>query len=222
MQMFVNGVAASAAGLLVCAAGAFGQVEYVLDDGVAETESSLSAFDAQVIWGNVFEAQPGAETITDVSVVFGSAVTAGRAVRVGVWNDPNNDGNILDAELLSVTDHIVQTGFVDAETFESFDVGGVDVSGTFFVGVIIDGLQGEAIFRQDFNLLSGTPNTGFESWTFFDPIGSGNTDLGAALGPNNNGDNGLGTWAVRATGVPAPGAVALVCAAGVAGVRRRR
>ncbi len=215
--------AAMAAGCCVAlAASAVGQVQYVLDDGVAETESSLSAFSAQTIWGNVFEAQPGGELITEVSVVFGSAIAPGRAIRVGIWNDPNNDGDMLDGELLSVTDHVVQQGFVDSSTFEAFSVPSVAVSGNFFAAIIADIDQGEAAFRQDFNLINGPVNTGFESWTFYDPIGSGNTDLGASLGPNNNGDFGVGTWAVRATGIPAPGVVALIGLAGVGAARRRR
>ena len=77
--------------LLLCTLGAAGQsVEYVLDNGVGNINSGPGTTppNGQMLWGNVFTAQPGGERITGISVAFGTAV-AGTPVTAVLLEDPN-------------------------------------------------------------------------------------------------------------------------------------
>jgi len=207
---------ASLAALLAAATPALADpvFEYALDDGSGYTESSLAQYDARVTWGNAFLAADPWTTITAVRVGFARDIGAGKAIQIGVWDDPTNDGDPRDALLVGLTSHVV-TGPTGPEEFGTFSVDPTAVSGWFFVGVIADLAQGEAAMRQDLSTL------GDHSWRFDNPTGTDNFDLGDAGYSARLGDFGFGTWMVRAVSVPSPGPAALL-GIGLLAVRRRR
>ncbi len=217
------GMIAGVAGVAVggMAAGAFGQsFIYAAEDG-GTSDSSLSQFDANATWGNYFFAQPGFERISAIQVAFArNFADAGRSVELLVYDDADNDGDPTNATLVSrTTAGAILTA--DGEPAE-YAINAVDISGGFFIAINMDALQGEPVFRSDFNLLDPdfTPST--TSWTFYNPVGTPQLDLGSSLFVGFNGDFGLGTWVVRAVGVPSPGAIGVLGVAGVMVGRRRR
>lgn len=189
--------------------------EYALDDGSGYTESSLSQYDARVTWGNSFVAADPWTTITAVRVSFARDIMAGKAIRIGVWDDPTPDGDPADAVLRSLTDHVVPDA-TGPEEFLSFSVEPTRVGGGFFVGVIADLALGEVAMRQDLSTL------GTRSWRFDNPIGEDNFDLGSAGYSARLGDFGFGTWMVRAVAVPSPAGLGLLALGITAAGRRRR
>lgn len=215
-----------AAGLVVggaagWAAGGVGpSFTYAAEDG-GTSDSSLSQFDANATWGNYFTVEPGFGTIAAIEVGLALGfMDAGRAVELLVYDDPDDDGDPTNATLVSRT----SAGAILTPDNEpaSYAIDPVEVSGGFFVAINMDGFRGEPIFRSDFNPLDPgfTPST--TSWTFYNPVGTPQLDLGSSLFIGFNGDFGLGTWVVRAVGVPSPGALGVLGVAGVMVGRRRR
>lgn len=203
--------AAAAAG--VVAQPALGSIDYVLDDGSGGFNNGPGAFDAWMIWGNVFDAQAGGETINEVSVSFAGSLAAGTALKIVIFDDPTDDLDPTDAQIVSVTDGVSQSTTVD--TFATYAIPEVTVSGTFFVGVAMDLAQGQAAARMDQNTL------GTRSWTFFD--GAFNTDLSTqGLAQLSSDGPFFGTYMVRARGIPTPGAAGLLAVGAVFAARRRR
>jgi hypothetical protein len=187
---------------------------YAAEDG-GNTDSSLSQFDANATWGNYFTVEPGFGRISAIEVAFATGFAgAGRAVELLVYDDPDDDGDPTNAILVSQT----SAGAIltpDGEPAR-YAVDAVDVTGGFFVAINMDAFQGEQVFRQDFF------EPGDSSWTFYNPAGAVQTDLGSSLFIGNNQGFGLGTWVVRAVGVPSPAASVALVGAGVFGARRRR
>lgn len=195
--------------------------QYTLDDGSGGSNIGPAGFNANMMWGNYFFAQPGEETITGIDISFTTALTAGLPVTLFVFNDPDNDLDPRNADLLASIE--VRTEETTASTFASYAFPATEVSGGFFVAAAMDLSSGQAAARMD-----GSTNAG-RSWTFFDgPV------LPEALGASAliyapNGTNYPGTIAnpfggvymLRATAVPAPGAGALLLG-GVWRLRRRR
>jgi hypothetical protein len=114
---------------------------YTWDDGSCEnslgwtTGTTSTTYDMG--WINGFDAVNGADTITAVLTTFGSAggtgtILNGDPATVAVWEDPNDDGNPNDAVLL--TQSAIQIANVYTNTFNSYPVAPVLVTGHFFVG----------------------------------------------------------------------------------------
>ncbi len=168
---------------------------YAAEDG-GNSDSSLSAFDANVTWGNAFEVVPGFNRVVALRVALAREFPgAGRPLELLVYQDPDLDGDPAtfepgDAVLISRTT-ATTIGTPDGEPAE-YAIEPVEVSGTFFVAVNMDALQGEPVFRQDFF------EPGDSSWTFYNPVGTPQLDLGASLFIGNNIAFGVGTWVVRA------------------------
>jgi len=217
--VFINGLCRDVS---LCALFMFGvsattsaqSFTYAAEDG-GNTDSSLSQFDANSTWGNYFVAQPGFETISALQVAFAvDFVAAGRAIELLVYDDLDDDGDPSNAVLVSQTSSVAELT-PNGDPFE-YAIDEVSVSGGFFVAINMDAFQGEQVFRQDFFEL------GDSSWTFYDTVGTPQLDLGAAQFIGNNADFGLGTWVVRAVGVPGPSALAALAIGGVIGSARRR
>lgn len=189
--------------------------EYAADDGTGFTESSLSAYDARVTWGNYFYATDPFSTITTIRVSFARDVMAGKAIQVGVWNDPDDDGDPRNATLIGLANHVV-AGPTGPTDFADFAIDPAQVSGGFFVAAIADLDRDEVALRQDFT----TP--GATSWRFDNGVGEDNFDLGSAGFGGRLADFGLGTWMVRAVGVPNPGTAVTLLGCSAFAFRRRR
>ena len=187
--------------------------EYALDDGTGFTESSLAQYDARVTWGNVFRADDKFSTISAVRVSFGSDTQQGQAFQIGIWDTRTADPTT--GTLVGLSDHTINGPF-GPESFLEVTIPQADVSGWFFVGIIIDLAQDEQGMRQDFS------TRGTHSWRFDNGIGEDNFDLASAGFGGNLGDFGLGTWMVRAVAVPSPSAAAVLALGCACGARRRR
>lgn len=169
---------------------------YVLDDGSGSFNIGPSQFDAQLLWGNYFDALPGAETITEISVSLSQSVPLGKPISILLFDDPTDDLDPSDANLLARTDSVTVAS--EFNEFLTFDITDTTVSGGFFVGVMMKLDQGEIAAHMDDSSNSG------RSWLFFDGeinldnLGSSPLFYNMASTPFN------GTWMIRATGVPEP------------------
>lgn len=176
---------------------------YAAEDG-GNSDSSLSQFDANVTWGNTFFAEPGFERIVTVQLALAQDFTdAGRPIEILVYEDPDDAAPEFDPAravlVCRTTTQAVPTpdGEPHAYTVEPCPV---EVVGRFFVAVNMDAFQNEPVLRQDFF------EPGDSSWTFYNPVGTPQLDLGASKFIGNNIDFGTGTWVVRAVGcAPSPG-----------------
>jgi hypothetical protein len=206
---------AGSVGALAWAAGPAGAgFQYVHDDGSGGFNIGPSSFDATMIWGNYFTAQPGAGTLVSLEISFSSSLGAGRALELLVFEDLDDDGDPRNAVVVyQGSAETIQTG---PGVFASYAIDPTAVSGGFFVAAAVSVPRGQSVARAD------QDNPGTNSWLFFD--GSLNTDLSStpfqlrmSEGPFN------AAWMFRATAVPGPGVagvgIPLVC--GMISRRRR-
>ena len=194
-------VAIAAGVVSICAAGGTPDpFVYRLDDGAGNFNIGPSQFDANMTWLNTFQAEPGRERITRVSVAFGpiandDGVPGPDLVTVAVLQDPNEDGDPTDAVLLGTgTGRWSNPG---PNIFLDFDLDQpVEVEGTFFVAVMMDVLQRANPARMD----PQGQGAGALSWLFYNPepnledLGSSPFILRMADSPF------IGAWMIRAEG----------------------
>jgi hypothetical protein len=139
--------------LAVAAAPARGQV-YLHDDGSSENALSLNA-EGGLCWLQRYEAAGGADTIVSVSTSFGSAVhgccspPAGTPITVCVWEDPNDDGDPVDAVLLSSAPGLLE--HPNTNVLTEYPVPPAQVSGTFFVGCYLEVEPGDHVAPSDYD-----------------------------------------------------------------------
>jgi hypothetical protein len=199
---------------LAWAAPAANAFEYVLDDGTGNFNIGPSQFDAQMLWGNYFDAQAGYETITSISVSFAGSVPIGEPVTVVLFDDPNDDLDPTNAVPLAQA-----TGTTVAaplNTFISFDIPDTPITGGFFVAAMMNLNQGQVAARMD------PQRQHSRSWLFFDGEIDLN-DLGGSPLFYNMADTPFnGTWMVRAVGVPESGTLLYCLLAAMAIISRRR
>lgn len=194
---------ALAAGLLA-ASVATAQVDYIYDDGQTDTAigppSSFPA-DPQTGWGNYFFAQPGGETITNISVAFGPTWPTRGVVDIYVFDDPDNDNDPRNANLVASTSMTPDT--IGMSAFNDFAITPTTVSGGFFVVAATDTVRGED--RPAAMDLSGPID---RSWLIYNPVTEGinTTDLSANayIRPAAEATVFDGVFMIRATGVPEP------------------
>jgi hypothetical protein len=189
---------------------------YQYDDGTSEQGVGFGngAQNFESIWFNQFAVSPGNETITSVDVVWGSPLFPGFApngtpVTIGVWSDPNGDGNPSDAVLLGSVAGTVQNSDTDTPVTYTFSPAVTLPAGatSFFVGDMTPMNNGPELFWQGQDTSDSAPN---KSWVAADSLG-GPVDF------NNLGNNdflftidsqGLpGNWLIRAdsgNGTPTP------------------
>lgn len=199
--------AVAAAAVTPAAAASF---QYAYDDGVSNITAGPAGFDADVLWGNYFTAQPGAETITTIRFGFGGwgdgIGSPTPPVTVYLFEDADDDFDPTTNTLpiASVTTSATDTGlsgFIDVDLPTP-----TTVSGGFFVAVRTfarDGL--DLVTRRDPDARAD------RSWLFYD----------GSISPNNLGGSPFilpldtpgvpfpGAFNIRAIGVPTPGTVAL-------------
>ena len=121
--------------------GGYSVNSYVYDDGASENATKIwsgAGTWGTTCWMNLYPATGGADVITKIEVAFGSGLfpnnrpSIGEACTVGVWSDPNQDGNPNDGLLIGS-----EAGFVTVlgDAFQTFTLTtAVPVTGNFFVG----------------------------------------------------------------------------------------
>lgn len=128
--------------------------EYMYDDGTAEDALGLTA-GGVIVWLTQFQVTQGNETITSLSVAFGSPGCTsppcgenGRPFGIGLWSDPNQDGNPSDGAFLAKATSAQAD--VDTNTFVNVDIPDTNVGavGTRFFVVVwtrneVRGLAGD-------------------------------------------------------------------------------
>ena len=121
---------------------------YLHDDGTQEIALGINQTD--MVWMNAFTVQKGAETIVAVELSWGYG-----PADIGIWDDPNNDGNPDDAVLITVVED-VPVRFPDHDPFRVIDVPSTyvgEVGERFFVGahVAVPGVTGSDEFPAGFD-----------------------------------------------------------------------
>ncbi len=207
---------------LASPAWAAGVTTYAYDDGVGGSNLGPLGFDATMTWGNYFYAEPGADRLCSIEVAFASSLPAGRALTLIVFDDPDNDGNPLNAVpvLVQPALTISTPGLSD---FARYDIPETLVSGGFMVAVAVAVANSEPAARGDRNALFEPidPEGGENSWLFYD--GMPTLDPSIAPFALRMADSTFkDDWMLRATAVPAPGAGALLVPVGLAASRRPR
>lgn len=120
--------------------------DYRLDDGSSEAGLGVPA-GGETAGIQIFDALSGTDEISSVGVSFGLAGAGngppvGTPFGVGVWEDPNDDGNLSDAVLLTAAIGVVST-LSNQDRFHIVPVPAVQVAGKFAVGTWIGTAAGD-------------------------------------------------------------------------------
>lgn len=212
---------------LSAASSAPASVTYQYDDGISSVTfgppSSFAQFgDIDVLWGNYFFAEPGGMTIERIEFGLGD-LSPGGDVSIWVFNDPDNDADPTNAVPVFSVDTVGENLGFD---FNSIDIAPTDVDGGFFVAVghlaVLDNSGGSPDYPSPGRF--DPDSRADRSWFFYD----------SDIPENDLGSSGFftrmdgpqvpipGAFAIRAIGVPTPGAAGVLALAGVAAARRRR
>jgi len=211
-------IAAALAAASVAAAGSF---EYAIDDGDSDTaQGPPSTFDPDTLWGNYFEAQPGTERITSISVAFGPTFPTVGEVKLWLFDDPDDDFDPRNAVPLTTATFTPTT--IGGDVFSTVEIDPTVVSGGFFVAANAFLMGGE-----DRPQAVDTSHPGDRSWFFYDPeIDDVANDLSsAAFGTRMDNPEFVvfpGAFLIRANGEPIPGPAAAAPLAALALATRRR
>ena len=221
----------AAAALLVTSSPATAGLSFLVDDGSAETSIGVNngVTGSPFGWANRFTNTTGfVINLQDIQVAFGRIGgppgdnLIGDAVDAGIWIDAAATGNAANATLAITWTLPGGIHADDGVTFANHAIpGGVNipVGADFYVGLIDvqSGLDGLIRFPA---ALDTTASLG-RSWAWFNGDVFNPMDKAHTIGTIDS--FGLpGNWMIRATGIPAPGALALLGVAGLAGMRRRR
>ncbi len=224
IQRVMVGVTAT---MILAAAPSTAQAEYLWDDGTSESAISVPGGTPKVTaWMQWFDVTAGMETITHISTAFGTPAfplggpLVGRPFGVGIWVDPNGDGDPSD--FLSFLSSATSTvGAVDSDAFQIVDIPDVtlNLGDRFFIAAWMEHPSGTfpGPIDQSQNSNGRAWFTG-EDGGVFNPLGF-NPAFGW-LELDSVGGNGV--FLLRATAIPTPGALALLGVAGVVTRRRRR
>lgn len=190
---------------------------YQLDDGAGSNNLGPS-FACEFLWGNVFDVQPGAETISTISVAFGTInAPSERPVRVYLYQMVTAN-NPRDAVLVATATGM--SGLPRTNTFLDFAIPPTQVHGQFFAAISMQ-VYGDANVIPARYDRDGAANSS-RSW-FFGADSYLDMPLSDAPFSGSMNNNIIqGVFMVRAQGVPAPGGVAVVLLAVLAPRRRRR
>jgi hypothetical protein len=180
----------------------------IYDDAVSE--NSIGNVASDFLWMTHFECLGD---VDQVSVVYGSLALAGlpgalpdgTAVTVGIWDDPNNDGDPTDAVLLHSQAEL--SANVDTDIYNDYTIAPpVVVSGSAFVGVMVNIPAGIYPTSLDEGAVAGI--NGGNSWFCYDAAAALDlNNLAAASNPPEDSATFLGYSAshlIRATGTVIP------------------
>ncbi|MEO8951140.1 MAG: dockerin type I domain-containing protein [Chthoniobacterales bacterium] len=186
------------------------------DDGTSEQGVGFGngSQNFEGIWLNQFAVIPGQTSITSVQVAWGSPLFPGFApngtpVTIGVWSDPNGDGDPTDSLLLGSVTGTVQNS--DTDTFVTYTfASAVNLPAgatSFFIGDMTPMNNGPQEFWQGQDTSDHAPN---KSWVVANSAGTpvdlntlGNNDLRETIDSAGL----LGNWLIRGNtgnGTPTP------------------
>jgi hypothetical protein len=206
----VVGAAASAGIASLVFSGAVHAGEYAYDDGSSEQVISRGGGEVAAI--HAFSIDPGQESITTISMAFGSptnpgvsGLAGGEPLSVYLWSDDEGDGDPSNGgfTLLNTTVTTISAASIDTDVFQSVAITPTVVPHSgFFIGYAVSHVVGTRPLSQD----QGQSSLG-RAWVGGDS--SGNWDPTTMTG-----DVALvemdalalpGLWLLRATGVaPCP------------------
>jgi hypothetical protein len=184
---------------------------YKLDDGASEDAIGFGdgSSNSPSIFFNQFKTVKGGEAISAVQIAYGTpdnSTTAdqlnGTKVTVGIWSDPNNDGDLSDAKLIASVKGKISKANTD--TFVTYTFATPVVIGkagtSFFVGEVTPAETSAQYFFQGID----TTKSAGHSWVAAQA--SGNKLNIKKPGKNDTVGTidsfGLpGNWMIRATGV---------------------
>jgi hypothetical protein len=174
---------------------------YMIDDGTSEFPIGVRG-GGDLIALNEFAVIPGSETITSVSIAWGTGERLdGLPYTVAVWSDPNGDGNPTDAVLLTTS-----SGVVSMEGTNTFIITLVTpttiTTPNFFVGFLIPNTT-----RQQFPAAFDQTDPTFSNRSYYadSASGTGNienlNDNDTPVAPIESfGSPFIGNWLIRADG----------------------
>jgi len=111
-----------------------GDFIYTLDDGSNEAALGIGQ-PSDLFWLNAFEAQEGGTTITAIASAFGSSQSVGSNVTFLLYEDPTDDGDPTDANLLQTVSTTTEVS--GGGTFQIEPISPTQVEGVFFVAVLV-------------------------------------------------------------------------------------
>ncbi len=125
-----------------------------VDDG--STENSVGWTNGGTFaWMSTFGATASSYTVSSVDTCYGTLLFPGGyipsgPVTVGVWEDPNDDGNPSDAILLGQGSAVVSPGSVETDVLQTILLNApVLANGVFFVGAMVSHVAGEFVSPLD-------------------------------------------------------------------------
>lgn len=150
------------------------------DDGSAENALGLTS-GGQMAYLHYFDAAPGGSLISHVDASVGSpggsSPPAGGLLTVYVWDDPNNDGNPIDAVLLGTGTGVITSPGTDTIVVYNLDAP-VTVNNRFFVGAMVQHNPGTFPGAMDENSSSsGRAWVVGDTGSNFDPTDLSNNDV---------------------------------------------
>jgi len=213
----VSAVAASA--LLV--SGVASADFYIIGDGVADSAVGVNdpATSLQAVYLNTFSLTGSDTAINQISIAFGiSSLTnlVGQSFTAVIYSDANG-GTPWDGTLVWSSAGTISS----VATFIDIAVPDVAVAGNFAVGFLFTSPAGGSFFPAGWDTTAPVSNRSYAAFGATVDI----NDLRSVPSSQRGAIEqfGLpGNWTITASGVPAPGAVALLGAAGMVGRRRRR
>jgi hypothetical protein len=213
-------VGAVAASALLVSASASADL-YSIGDGVADSAIGVNdaASSLQAVYLNTFSLTGSDTAINQISIAFGiSSLTnlVGQSFTAVIYSDANG-GTPWDGTLVWSSAGTISS----VATFIDIAVPDVAVAGNFAVGFLFTSPAGGNFFPAGWDTTAPVSNRSYAAFGATVDI----NDLSSVPSSQRGAIEqfGLpGNWTITASGVPAPGAVALLGAAGMVGRRRRR
>lgn len=195
---------------------------YSIGDGVAESAIGVNfpGSPSQAVYLNTFSLGGGDTAINQVSIAFSIADQTnliGQGFTAVLYSDANGgtpwDGTLVWSSSGTIT---------SLATFIDIAVPNVNVAGNFAVGFFFTGTPGSSFFPAGWDDTAPVADRSYAGFT------AGTLNLNDLSGSLPAGQFGTiesfgfpGNWTITASGIPAPGAFALLGVAGLIGRRRR-